>query len=396
MQEKDGSKNGIRVAKFRISHILNIRYQPIYNKNSQRSNGMTTHDVFAPAQLGSLTLQNRCAMAPLTRNRAGEGNVPGDLNAEYYGQRAGAGLIITEASQISPQGVGYPFTPGIHSREQVAGWKKVCEAVHKKNGRIVIQLWHVGRISHPSLQPDGKPPVAPSALKPAGETITLQGMVPFETPRALDTEELKGIVDDYVRATKNAMEAGFDGVEIHAANGYLLDQFLRDGTNRRTDRYGGSLENRMRLLKETTEAVIGVIGADRVGVRLSPENTFNDITDSDPAGTFGAVVEMLSTYKLAYLHVVEGDFVTGASRLDYRRLKDLFRGPYMANGGYTLDRANEAIARGDADVVSFGKPFLANPDLVERFRNGAGLNEPDQATFYGGGAEGYTDYPFLA
>jgi N-ethylmaleimide reductase len=351
-------------------------------------------DVFSPVDLGPYSLKNRFVMAPLTRNRAGAGNVPQPLNAEYYAQRAGAGLIISEASQISEMAQGYPATPGIHSPEQIEGWRSVTGAVHRENGLIFLQLWHVGRISHSSLLPGRAKPVAPSALRPNGETFTLEGLVPFETPRALETEEIPGIVDDYAKAARNAMAAGFDGVEIHAANGYLIDQFLRDGTNQRTDRYGGSLENRMRLLREVTEAVIREIGPQKVGVRLSPENTFNDISDSDPQGTFNAVADMLGCYGLLYLHVVEGDFVTGERKLDYRELKDRFKGLYMANGGYDLGRSVKSVDQGDADLISMGKPFLANPDLVERLRKGAPLNEPDPATFYGGGAEGYTDYPF--
>ena len=351
-------------------------------------------DVFSPVDLGPYSLKNRFVMAPLTRNRAGAGNVPQPLNAEYYAQRAGAGLIISEASQISEMAQGYPATPGIHSPEQIEGWRSVTGAVHRENGLIFLQLWHVGRISHSSLLPGRAKPVAPSALRPNGETFTLEGLVPFETPRALETEEIPGIVEDYAKAARNAMAAGFDGVEIHAANGYLIDQFLRDGTNKRTDRYGGSLENRMRLLREVTEAVIREIGPQKVGVRLSPENTFNDISDIDPQGTFNAVADMLGGYGLLYLHVVEGDFVTGERKLDYRELKDRFKGPYMANGGYDLGRSVKSVDQGDADLISMGKPFLANPDLVERLRKGAPLNEPDQATFYGGGAEGYTDYPF--
>jgi N-ethylmaleimide reductase len=356
---------------------------------------MESYNIFSPVQLGSLNLKNRLVMAPMTRNRAGEGNVPQDLNAKYYAQRAGAGLLITEASQISPQGVGYPGTPGIHSKEQVEGWKKVTHAVHKKGGLIFIQLWHVGRISHPSLQPDGAQPVSPSAIKPNGSAFTLKGLVPFETPRALETEEIPEIVAQYSRAAKLAMDAGFDGVEIHAANGYLLDQFVRDGSNQRKDQYGGSLENRLRFLKEVTEAVTGAIGAARVGVRISPENTFNDMKDRDPKATFNAAARMLSSYGLAFLHVVEGDFVTGKSLLNYRELKDIFKGPYMANGGYDLDRARKNLKNRDADLISIGKLFLANPDLVERFKKGAPLNTPDEATFYGGGEKGYTDYPFL-
>jgi N-ethylmaleimide reductase len=354
----------------------------------------TENNVFEPVKIGHYTLKNRFVMAPLTRNRAGEGNVPQPLNVEYYGQRAGAGMIITEASQISEMGVGYPGTPGIHSPEQIEGWKAVTEEVHRKGGLIFIQLWHVGRISHRSLLPGNAQPVAPSAIRPNGDAFTLQGLVPFETPRALETEEIAGIVGDYAKAAKNAMAAGFDGVEIHAANGYLIDQFIRDGSNKRTDRYGGTLENRLRLLKEVTEAVTREIGPDKVGVRLSPENTFNDIRDSDPQATFNAVAEMLGGFGLLYLHVVEGDFVSGEAKLDYKALKERFKGAYMANGGYDLKRSKSSLEKGEADLISIGKLFLANPDLVERFKDGAPLNEPDQATFYGGGAEGYTDYPF--
>jgi len=356
---------------------------------------MESYDMFSPVKIGSLSLKNRLVMAPMTRNRAGEGNVPQDLNAKYYAQRAEAGLLITEASQISPQGVGYPGTPGIHSKEQVEGWKKVTHAVHKKGGLVFIQLWHVGRISHPSLLPDGAKPVAPSAIKPEGNAFTLKGLVPFETPRALETEEIPEIVAQYSRAAKLAMDAGFDGVEIHAANGYLIDQFIRDGSNKRKDQYGGSLENRLRFLKEVTDAVTTAIGAAKVGVRISPENTFNDMKDSNPQATFNAAARMLSSYKLAFLHAVEGDFITGEKLLNYRELKDIFKGPYMANGGYDLDRARNSLKNRDADLISIGKLFLANPDLVERFKKRAPLNTPDEATFYGGDAKGYTDYPFL-
>lgn len=354
-----------------------------------------TPDIFKPVSIGPFTLKNRFVMAPLTRNRAGAGNVPQPINVEYYRQRAGAGLIISEASQISPMAQGYPGTPGIHSPEQIDGWKTVTDAVHRNNGLIFIQLWHVGRISHRFLLPGQALPVAPSAIRPKGETFTLNGLVPFETPRALEADEIPGIVEDYARAANHAMAAGFDGVEIHGANGYLLDQFLRDGSNKRTDRYGGSLENRMRLLREVTEAVTREIGPEKVGVRLSPENTFNDISDSDPQATFNAVADMLGGFKLLYLHVVEGDFVSGEKKLDYRQLKQRFNGIYMANGGYDLEHSVKSLENGDADLISLGKLFLANPDLVERFRKCASLNEPDQATFYGGGAEGYTDYPFL-
>lgn len=357
---------------------------------------MTANELFNKINVGSHVFSNRIAMAPLTRNRAGEGNVPTALNKEYYAQRATAGLVITEASQISPQGVGYPGTPGIHSAEQIAGWKDITGAVHQKNGHIFLQLWHVGRISHPSLQPEGGSPVSASAVKPEGESMTYDGFKPFETPRALRIDEIPGIVTQYAQAAKNSIEAGFDGVEIHAANGYLIDQFLRDGTNKRDDQYGGSLENRMRLLVEVTEAVVKAVGAGKVGVRLSPENTFNDISDSAPQATFNAVAAMLSRYNLAYLHVVEGDFVSGESTLNYRQIKDHFGGVYMANAGYTLDRATKSIEAGDADMISFGSLYIANPDLVERFKKKAPLNEPDQETYYGGDSKGYTDYPYLA
>ena len=350
-------------------------------------------DLFTPIDIGPYTLPNRIVMAPMTRNRAGDGNVPQALNAEYYAQRAGAGLIITEASQISPQGVGYPATPGIHSDEQVEGWKQVTRAVHEKGGRIFIQLWHVGRISHPSLQPDGQLPVAPSAIRPEGEAFTYDGLQAFVEPRALAADELPGIVADYVAAARNAMEAGFDGIEIHAANGYLLDQFLRDGSNHRDDDYGGSIENRYRLLQEVMNAVCDAVGADRVGVRLSPENSFNDMSDSDAQLTFNRVTEMLNGFGLAYLHVLEGDMMAKTRTLDYQQIRDRFNGPYMANSGYDFDMAQQALAEKRADLVSFGYLYIGNPDLVERFRAGAELAQADQSTFYGGDAHGYTDYP---
>lgn len=356
---------------------------------------MASPDLFSTIKLGPYTLANRIVMAPLTRNRAGEGNVPTLLNAKYYAQRASAGLIISEASQISPQGVGYPATPGIHSPQQVAGWREVTNVVHEQNGHIFLQLWHVGRISHPSLQPDNARPVAPSAIKPQGEAFTYTGLQPFETPRALETDEIAGIVQDYLTAAHNALQAGFDGVEIHAANGYLIDQFLRDGTNQRTDQYGGSLENRLRFLREVTHAVTQAIGADKVGVRLSPENSFNDIRDSQPQVTFNTVAAMLSEYGLAYLHVVEGDVTTSQAALDYQQLRKAFGGVYMANGGYDLARAQQAIQTGTADMVAFGKLYIANPDLVYRFKHQHELNQPDESTFYGGDARGYTDYPFV-
>ena len=347
--------------------------------------------LFEPFELGPITLGNRLVMAPLTRNRAGAGDVPHALNAEYYAQRADAGLIITEGSQISPEGKGYPGTPGIYSPEQVAGWRLVTDAVHRKGGRIFLQLWHVGRISHPSLQPDGQLPVAPSALKPAGNAMTAQGFVPFVEPRALALDEIPGIIATYRQAAINAKEAGFDGVEVHGANGYLLDQFLRDGTNKREDAYGGSVENRARLLLEVVGVVSTVFGAARVGVRLSPINPFNDIQDSDPQATFDYVATQLGSRGLAYLHV----FQAGTEPFDWQRLRKAFGGTFVVNGGYDRAKAEAALEIGAASLVALGVPFLANPDLVERLKRNAPLNAPDPATFYVGGPKGYTDYPTL-
>ncbi|MDO8960559.1 MAG: alkene reductase [Methylophilus sp.] len=354
-------------------------------------------DLFSPATLGSISLKNRIVMAPLTRNRAGEGAVPQPINVTYYEQRATAGLIVTEATPISALAHGYPALPGIYTDAQVAGWKKITDAVHAKGGKIVIQLWHVGRISHPSLLPNNALPVAPSAIKPAGKAFTYQGLVDYVEPRALDASELPAIVQDYVHATQFAIAAGFDGVEIHAANGYLLDQFLRDGSNQRTDQYGGSYENRARLLMEVTSAVVDVIGADKVGVRLSPVNPFNDMKDSNPQAIFNYVVTALNQFNLAYLHAVEGGIHGGgeADPFDFSAFRQLFKGAYMANLSYDKARGNAAIASGHADVIAYGVPFIANPDLVERFKQDAPLNEADSKTFYGGTEKGYTDYPVL-
>ena len=353
-------------------------------------------DLFSPAKLGAISLNNRMIMAPLTRNRAGEGGVPNTLNITYYEQRASAGLIITEATPISDMAHGYPALPGIYTDAQVAGWKKIVDAVHAKGGKIVSQIWHVGRISHPSLLPNGALPVAPSAIKPAGQAFTYQGLVDYVEPRALDASELPAIVQDYVHATKCALAAGFDGVEIHAANGYLLDQFLRDGSNKREDNYGGSIENRARLLMEVTKAVVAVAGSDKVGVRISPVNPFNDMADSNPQALFNHVANALNQFNLAYLHVVEGD-IGGADvqAFDFVALSKHFNNAYMANLGYDKARGNAAIASGQADVIAYGVPFIANPDLVERYRTDAPLNTADEATFYGGSEKGYTDYPFL-
>jgi N-ethylmaleimide reductase len=357
-----------------------------------------TPDLFTPLQLGPLKLPNRIVMAPMTRNRAVEGNVPGGLILEHYCQRASAGLIITEGSQVTPEGQGYPFTPGIHSAEQVAGWRRVTDAVHAKGGRIYLQLWHVGRISHPDLQPQGVVPVAPSAIQPAGQIYTFEGLKDYATPRALGLAEIPAVIEQFRNGASNALEAGFDGVEIHGANGYLLDQFLRDGTNQRSDAYGGSIANRARFMLEVTEAVCAVWGADRVGLRLSPLNPFNDIRDSDPEATFSHIVEQLNHFGLAYLHITAlGADAPGAAgpAFDLRRLRSLFKGVYMVNAGYDKLRANAALAAGDADLVAFGVPYIANPDLPERFARDAPINSADPATFYGGDAKGYTDYPVM-
>jgi len=351
--------------------------------------------LLTPVKLGAIELKNRVVMAPLTRNRAGEGNVPQDLNAEYYQQRATAGLIITEATQISPEGVGYPGTPGIHSSEQIEGWRKVTDAVHKEGGKIVMQLWFCGRISHPTLLPGNQIPVSASAIKPTGEAVTYEGMQEYVEPRALEVDEIKAIVDQYRVAANNAKAAGFDGIEVHAANGYLLDQFLRDGSNQRTDNYGGSVENRSRFLMEVLDAVYEAWQPANVGVRISPENAFNDMNDSNPQKTFNEVAERLSSHSLAYLHVLEGDMMGGVKNLDYTQIKNCFNGNYMANCGYTQESAESAVLNNTADVVAFGTLYIANPDLVERFNADAELNTPDQSTFYGGDGHGYTDYSFM-
>ncbi|MGH6897679.1 MAG: alkene reductase [Geminicoccaceae bacterium] len=357
---------------------------------------MAESELFAPFQLGPLLLPNRIVMAPMTRSRAGAGNVPSALNAAYYRQRTAAGLIVTEASQVSPQGVGYPATPGIHTDAQVEGWRRITDAVHRAGGRIFLQLWHVGRISHPAMQPGSALPVAPSAIAAAGEVFTTSGPQPFVVPRALATGEIAGVVAQFADGARRALAAGFDGVELHGANGYLIDQFVRDGTNRRTDRYGGSLENRTRFLLEVTEAVAGVWGAARVGVRLSPWSNFNSMSDSNPPATFGHAVRALAPLGLGYLHLVEpvNGVPAGAAPLA-PDLKAAFGGPLMANGGYTGPLAEAALARGEADLVSFAAAFLANPDLPVRLVRNAPLNLPDPATFYGGDHRGYTDYPAL-
>lgn len=353
--------------------------------------------MFSPVIVGLHQLRNRIVMAPMTRNRAPQ-TIPTPLMATYYLQRASAGLIITEATQISPQGVGYPATPGIHSLAQIEGWKAVTAAVHGAGGLIFLQLWHVGRISHPDFH-GGVLPVAPSAIAPRGEAFTYSGPKPFVTPRALEPNEISVIVEDYRKAAANAMAAGFDGVEIHAANGYLIDQFLRDGTNRRTDDYGGSVPNRARLLLEVTAAVAAQCGSHRVGVRLSPWQPFNDMHDSNPAATFGYAIEQLNRFRLAYVHIIEtgrdSPAPDGAAAFDLRVIRRLTGSAIIVNGGYDKARAAAVLEREDADAVAFGQLYLANPDLVERFATDAPLNAPDPTTFYGGDEHGYTDYPRL-
>jgi N-ethylmaleimide reductase len=356
--------------------------------------------LFDPIELGPILCPNRIFMAPLTRCRAGEGRAPTELNAEYYHQRASAGLIISEATSVSSRGFGYPGTPGIFTDAQAAGWQKVTSAVHAAGGRMFLQLWHVGRISHPAFQPNGDLPVAPSAIKPRGQVFTGTAMADYVTPRALDAAEIPGIIAEYVAGAKKAKAAGFDGVEIHNANGYLLDQFLRDGTNQRGDRYGGSVANRARLTLEVTEAVASVWGGERVGIRFSPAGVFNDMRDSNPLETFGHVLRELNPFKLAYAHVTrvtEQDVAHGAAEgVGPRELRSCFKGPVVSAGGFTQATGNQALAEGWADAIAFGVPFLANPDLPERFRRKAPLNAADEATFYAPGSKGYTDYPTLA
>ncbi len=359
--------------------------------------------LFDPYMLGDLRLPNRVIMAPLTRSRAKQpGDIPWELNATYYAQRAGAGLIIAEATQISPQGKGYAFTPGIHSDEQVEGWTKVTSAVHQEGGRIILQLWHVGRISRPELQPNGEKPVAPSAIRPDGAQTFIDeksGMMDILEPRALDAEEIPEIVEQYRRAAENARRAGFDGVEIHGANGYLIDQFIRSGSNQRSDSYGGSIENRLRFPLMVVDAVVDVWGEQRTGIRLSPTGTFNDMHDDDPVATYGTLAGLLNDRGIAYIEVVEDSFqgnnVEGRPESVINAIRTSFSGTYIGNGNYTADEARQRINAGLCDLVSFGRPFISNPDLPERFRQGAPLNEYDSNTFYGGDEHGYSDYPAM-
>jgi N-ethylmaleimide reductase len=359
---------------------------------------MSASKLFEPYKLGAVTLTNRAVMAPLTRNRAVAGFVPNPLAIEYYGQRASAGLLITEASQVSQQGQGYQDTPGIYTKDQIAGWRKITDHVHERGGHIYIQLWHVGRISHTSLQPNGGAPVAPSAIRAKGKTFVGGTFADVSEPRALELSEIPGIIDSFKRASANALEAGFDGVEIHGANGYLLDQFAKDGANTRTDAYGGSIENRARLMVEVSKAVVAEAGANRTGIRISPVTPANDVSDSDPQPLFDHIVDQLNALKLVYIHVIEG--ATGGPRdnapFDYDSLRKRFSGTYIANNGYDFKLATEVLEKNKADLIAFGKLFISNPDLVERLKLGAPLNDFDKATFYGGGAKGYTDYPVLA
>ena len=356
-----------------------------------------TDRLFAPMRMGRHFLPNRIVMAPMTRSRAVPGGIPGPLAATYYAQRASAGLIITEAAHVSPEGVGYPGTPGMHTAEQVEGWRTVTRAVHERGGRVFVQLWHVGRVSHPCMQPGGALPVAPSPIAPSGEVYTSEGRRPFVVPRALTVEEIPGVVEQFAHAARLAREAEFDGVDVHAANGYLIDQFLRDGSNQRADGYGGTIENRARLLLEVVTAVGEVWGRDAVGVRLSPLNSYNCMHDSDPASTFGYVVSALDGMGIGYLHVAEpGPGHPLATPDGLRLVHDLrsaFRGCFVIDGGRDRSSAEGALDATAADLVALATPFISNPDLIERLAEGLPLTQPDASTFYEGGPRGYIDYP---
>ena len=354
--------------------------------------------LFTPITLGALTLPNRILMAPMTRNRANQEGVPADITATYYVQRANAGLIFTEATNVSEQAIGYPNTPGLYTDAQTAAWKKIVDAVHKAGGRIFAQLFHTGRLSHSSFQ-GGKTPVAPTAIAVEGNMYTYEGQKPYEMPRALELDEIPGLVEQFAHAARNAKKAGFDGIEIHGANGYIIDQFLKDGSNKRTDAYGGSAENRARLLVEITESIVADWGGDRVGVRFSPASGFNGMSDSNPLATFSVAIQAINHLKLAYIHVIDplkGHMMHNPETDDIStHLKPLSKSPYIINGGYDAQTGAAAIETGRADAVSYGVPFLANPDLPKRFETGAKLNAPDIDTFYQGGEKGYTDYPTL-
>ncbi|MBL8272016.1 alkene reductase [Steroidobacter sp.] len=348
--------------------------------------------LFEQADLRGLRLRNRVVMAPMTRGRAGAARTANALMAEYYGQRAEAGLIVSEATAISAQGYGWNGSPGIYTEAHAAGWRLVTDAVHARGGRIFLQLWHMGRVSHPDFL-DGATPVAPSAIAAAGDTYTPTGKKPYVQPRALTEPEIADIVRDYARATRLAKQAGFDGVEIHGANSYLIDQFIRDGSNRRTDRYGGSIENRLRLLVEVTEAVTKAWSADRVGVRLSPNNSYNDMRDSQPVATFTAAAAALDRFGLAYLHLVEDVVATPQNVRTAPAIRKAFKGTLILNSSYDLNSGTAALAANAADLIAYGKPFISNPDLVTRYRKGLSLAEPNSKTFYSDGVQGYTDYP---
>ncbi len=356
---------------------------------------MSRSPLSTPVTLGALSLPNRVVMAPMTRNRATGDGVPTPIMATYYAQRASAGLIVAEMAPVAATGVAYPMTPGIYTDAQTDGWRHVTDAVHAAGGRILLQIAHGGRISHPALQPNGETPVAPSAIRPDGSVFTPQGPQPFVTPRALEVREIAAIVAEFADGARRARDAGFDGIELHAANGYLIDQFLRDGANDRTDAYGGSAERRARMLVEIVEAVSAAWSADRVGVRVSPFNAFNSMSDSDPVATFTTVASLLDGRGLAYLHVVEPVAADGTARLT-PELRRHFSGPVLVNGGYDATTADAAIARGEGDAVSFGVPFIGNPDLAHRLALAAPLRPADPSTFYAGGERGYTDYAALA
>ncbi len=360
-------------------------------------------DLFSPLEIGPFRLPHRVVMAPMTRNRAGAGNAPTAMNALYYQQRSDAAFMITEATQVCPEGMGYPGTPGIHSDAQIDGWREVTDAVHEAGGLIFLQLWHTGRISHPDLQPGGARPVAPSAVRPDGKAMTLTGMKPFEEPRALAAGEIPEVVEQFAAAARNADMAGFDGVEIHGGNGYLLDQFTRDGSNRRDDDWGGSVANRCRFPLAVVDAVVAHWGADRVGYRISPFQAYNDMADSDPDATFGYLAVELAKRNLLYLHTVEqgaagtgeGDAFLESRKPLFRKLRETWPKGLITNGGYDRAKAEAVIGAGEADMVAFAALFLANPDLPERLLKNAALNPGDRATYYGGKEKGYTDYPFL-
>jgi N-ethylmaleimide reductase len=388
--DKIGQKN----SEFQLNTSITVLSLGLIKGNTMDKNNT---DLFEPMRLGSLTLANRIVMAPLTRSRAAKGDIQGLMNAEYYAQRATAGLIISEATQISQQGKGYAFTPGIYNAKQAAGWKLVTDAVHNERGLIFAQLWHVGRISHPDLQQNHQLPVAPSAIKPKGQAFTETGFKDFVTPRALEISEIPSIIEQYVNAAQQAKTAGFDGIELHAANGYLLAQFLCDKTNHRSDNYGGSIENRARLLLEVVEALGTIWPSERIGVRLSPVSHANDIDDSNPMATYSYLVKQLNHFNISYLHCVEGETMgprTIPEGFSFATLRALFNGFYMANNGYNLQLAKKARHENLADLICFGRPFIANPDLVERLQLGNELAaEAPKETWYGNGPQGYIDWP---